>query len=62
METEVVPNTFPALFQAYTVVWGLLVVYIISLGIRLRRVERKAGLVSKNGAASCCGGSTPERC
>jgi CcmD family protein len=38
---ETVPNTFPALFQAYTVVWGLLVVYIVSIGVRLRRIERR---------------------
>ena len=38
---ETVPNTFPALFQAYSIVWGLLVVYIISLGVRLRKVERR---------------------
>ena len=40
METEVVPNTFPALFWGYTVLWGILVVYLISLGVRLRRLER----------------------
>lgn len=38
---ETVPNTFPALFQAYTVVWALLVVYIVSIGVRLGRIERQ---------------------
>jgi CcmD family protein len=38
---ETVPNTFPALFQGYSVVWGLLVVYIVSLGVRLKRVEKR---------------------
>ncbi|MFM1848412.1 MAG: hypothetical protein RL417_1886 [Pseudomonadota bacterium] len=38
---ETVPNTFPALFQAYSIVWGLLVVYIVSIGVRLRRIEKR---------------------
>ena len=38
---ETVPNTFPALFQAYSIVWGLLVIYIVSIGVRLRRIEKR---------------------
>lgn len=38
---ETVPNTFPALFQVYSIVWGLLVVYIVSIGVRLRRLEKR---------------------
>jgi CcmD family protein len=46
---ETVPNTFPALFQAYSIVWGLLVVYIISLGVRLRNVEKRLAERSRSG-------------
>jgi CcmD family protein len=35
------PDTFPALFQGYTVVWVLLVVYVVSLGARLKRLESR---------------------
>ncbi len=35
------PNTFPGLFWGYLVVWGLLSAYIISLGARLARLEKK---------------------
>ena len=38
---ETVPNSFPDLFYAYTAVWGLLCVYILSLGIRVCRLEKK---------------------
>lgn len=36
-----VPDTFPALFWAYAFIWALLGIYIISLGIRLARIEKK---------------------
>lgn len=49
METEVVPNTFPALFQGYTVIWALIVVYAASLGVRLRRIERKLQETARSG-------------
>lgn len=35
------PDTFPALFWGYLVVWGLLAVYIITLGVRCARLEKK---------------------
>ena len=37
---ETLPDTFPALFYGYTVIWGLLAVYILSLGFRVSRLER----------------------
>lgn len=37
---ETVPNTFPSLFTGYSVLWGLLSLYIVSLGIRVARLER----------------------
>ena len=36
-----VPDTFPSMFWGYVIVWGLLAGYIVSLGMRLRRVEKK---------------------
>jgi CcmD family protein len=45
------PDTFPSLFWSYTAVWLLLGVYIVSLGIRLRKVENKLSKGSKR----CCG-------
>lgn len=36
-----VPDTFPSLFVGYTVIWVILVVYILSLGRRLSKLERR---------------------
>ena len=41
METEIVPNTFPSLFAGYTVIWALLALYIVSLGFRLSKIEKR---------------------
>ena len=38
---EQVPNTFPSLFIGYTVFWALLALYLLSLGVRLARVEKR---------------------
>jgi len=38
---ESVPNTFPSLFWAYAVVWGLLSLYIVYLGIRVGRLSKE---------------------
>ena len=35
------PDTFPSLFWSYTVVWAALSIYIITLGVRLSRLERR---------------------
>jgi CcmD family protein len=35
------PDTYPSLFWSYTVVWGVLVVYIAVLGARVARLEKK---------------------
>ena len=42
METAAttVPNTFPALFWAYSVLWALFVIYFVALGRRLSKLER----------------------
>ena len=36
-----VPDTFPSLFQGYLVVWLLLLGYVLCLGLRLRKIEKK---------------------
>lgn len=38
---DAMPDTFDGLFWIYLVVWGLLVLYIAWLGIRVGRLERK---------------------
>jgi CcmD family protein len=38
---EQVPNTFPDLFIAYTVVWGIIVVYMVTLWRKVNRLEQK---------------------
>jgi len=35
------PDTFPSLFWSYTVVWGILAAYIVTLGVRLSRLEKR---------------------
>lgn len=36
-----VPDTFPSLFWAYTVIWTLLSGYLVFLGWKLCRLEKK---------------------
>jgi CcmD family protein len=36
-----VPDTFPSLFWSYNAIWGVLAVYIITLGLRVSRLERR---------------------
>lgn len=36
-----VPNTFSSLFLGYSVIWGILCVYIFSLVRRVQKLERK---------------------
>lgn len=38
---DTVPNTFPDLFWAYTIIWILLSVYILYLGCKLSKLEKK---------------------
>jgi CcmD family protein len=33
-------DTFPGLFWGYTIIWLLVVLYVLSLGRRMRRLER----------------------
>jgi CcmD family protein len=44
------PDTFPSLFWAYTSVWILLAVYIITLGVRMRKVEMRLREVLREGS------------
>jgi CcmD family protein len=34
------PDTFPALFWAYTSVWCIICVYVWTLGCRLKKLEK----------------------
>ena len=36
-----VPDTFWGLFLGYTVIWGLIVVYLVTLGRRITRIEKQ---------------------
>jgi CcmD family protein len=40
METPT-PDTYPALFWGYLLIWGLLAAYILFLGFRCARLEKK---------------------
>ena len=35
------PDTFPSLFWSYTAVWAIVSVYIVTLGVRLSRLEKR---------------------
>lgn len=35
------PDTFPALFWAYTSVWCIICVYVWTLGSRLKKLEKR---------------------
>lgn len=37
---ETVPDTFPSLFAGYTVLWALVVIYVLTLARRVKRIER----------------------
>ena len=39
---EIVPNTFPALFWGYTAIIAIIVAYLLSLGVRISRIEKKS--------------------
>lgn len=39
---EIVPNTFPALFWGYTAIVAIVVLYVVSLGFRISRIEKRA--------------------
>ena len=43
------PDTFDSLFWSYTAVWFFLAVYVISLGIRVKRIENSSSTDTK-----CC--------
>ena len=35
------PDTFPSLFWSYNTIWLVLAVYIVTLGFRVSRLERR---------------------
>lgn len=39
---ETTPETFSYMFLGYAVFWGLLLVYLVTLGVRLRKLEAKS--------------------
>lgn len=41
-----VPNTFPSLFLGYSVIWGIVVVYLFSLVRRLGKLEKRLSQTS----------------
>lgn len=40
-EMSAVPDTFPTLMWAYNLIWGLLAIYIVVIGRRLARAEKR---------------------
>jgi CcmD family protein len=42
------PDTYPSLFWAYTALWGALSIYIVTLGMRLSRLEKRLPKDEKN--------------
>lgn len=38
---EIVPNTFPALFWGYSAIIGIIVLYVVSIGLRISRIEKR---------------------
>ena len=38
---EQVPNTFPDLFWGYTAIWMIVSIYVLWLGCRVGRAEKK---------------------
>ena len=45
---ESTPDTFPALFWAYTAVWVILCAYVWSLGSRISKLERNTEIDREN--------------
>jgi CcmD family protein len=45
----VTPDTFPSLFWSYTAVWAVLAVYIVTLGVRLSRLEKQISQKKESG-------------
>ena len=43
------PDTFPSLFWSYTAVWSVLAVYIVTLGVRLSRLEKRSSRDKESG-------------
>lgn len=49
---ESVPDTFPALFYGYSVIWGILVVYLCRMWAKLRKLEKQVGTLMLSDAHS----------
>ena len=43
------PDTFPSLFWSYTAVWVVLAIYIVTLGVRLARLEKQISQKKESG-------------
>ncbi|MDC0358964.1 CcmD family protein [Oligoflexia bacterium] len=48
---ESVPNTFPSLFWAYTIVWCLIALYVFSLARRVSKLEKTTSSCNIEGGA-----------
>lgn len=64
---DTVPNTFPSLFFAYTIVWGLMAWMVWSSFHRLRRLERELRALGDlsgrdNKQHRCCSDSGTSQC
>jgi hypothetical protein len=44
---ETVPNTFPGMFWGYLVFFALVFIYVVSLAVRVRRLESKRSCAEK---------------
>ena len=51
-ELNAVPDTFPTLMWAYNLIWALLAIYIVFIGRRLARAEKRLSDVPVSGISS----------
>ena len=56
--TQQTPDTYSALFWGYLVIWGLLTVYMVYLGFKCSRLEKKVTALEEGGKASSGSDST----
>jgi CcmD family protein len=48
--SEVPPDTFPYLFAAYTAIWVMVVIYLVSVGKKVTALERKLSVGEEDGS------------
>lgn len=46
---EAIPDTFPSLFGAYTVIWCIIAVYMFSLSKRIGKLEKDSSVPNSAG-------------